>query len=47
MAGVYRPVWSTAILDELSYTLTRLLAAQNRSGDEVRAYVTRLCKQPS
>lgn len=44
-AGVYRPVWSTAILEELSYTLTRLLAAQHRSGDEVDAYVTRLCQQ--
>lgn len=44
-AGVYRPVWSTAILEELSYTLTRLLTAQNRSGDEVSAYVTRLCQQ--
>jgi hypothetical protein len=32
-AGVYRPVWSTAILEELSYTFTRLLTAQHRSDD--------------
>lgn len=43
--GVYRPVWSAAILDELSYTLTRLLTDRGRSADEVSAYVTRLCRQ--
>lgn len=44
-AGVYRPVWSTAILEELSYTLTRRMTARDRSEDEVNAYVTRLCRQ--
>jgi hypothetical protein len=37
--GIYRPVWSSAILDELSYTLTRLLAERDRTEDEVNADV--------
>lgn len=44
-SGVYRPVWSAAILDELTYTLTRLLSLQGRAGDEVDAYVKRLLDQ--
>ena len=32
-AGVYRPVWSAAILDELTYTLPRLLAGKGLSAD--------------
>lgn len=35
--GVYRPVWSAAILDELTSTLTRLLSLRGRSDDEVEA----------
>jgi hypothetical protein len=38
-------VWSTAILEELTYTLTRLLVGKGRSEDEVSAYVTRLRRQ--
>lgn len=44
-AGIYRPVWSQAILDELAYTLTRLLTLKSRTTDEVDAYVTRLLNQ--
>ena len=44
-AGIYRPVWSQAILDELAYTLTRLLTLKGRTRDEVDAYVTRLRNQ--
>lgn len=43
--GIYRPVWSQAILDELAYTLTRLLTLKGRTTDEVNAYVTRLRNQ--
>lgn len=39
------PVWSQAILDELAYTLTRLLTLKDRTKDEVDAYVTRLRNQ--
>lgn len=42
---IYRPVWSQAILDELAYTLTRLLTLKGRTTDEVNAYVTRLRNQ--
>ena len=42
---IYRPVWSQAILDELAYTLTRLLTLKGRATDEVNAYVTRLRNQ--
>ena len=43
--GVYRPVWSAAILDELNYALTRLLSLQGRAGDEVDANLKRLLDQ--
>jgi hypothetical protein len=43
--GINRPVWSQAILDELTYALTRLFTLKGRTTDEVSAYVTRLHNQ--
>jgi len=34
-AGIYRPVWSQAILDELAYTLTRAPALPPSRGNRV------------
>jgi predicted nucleic acid-binding protein len=44
-AGVYRPLWSAAILAELDDVLTRLLSARGRPDSEVTAYRRRLRSQ--
>ena len=43
--GVYRPLWSTEILDELDRTLRTLLGKRGTSPEETDAYLTRLTQQ--
>jgi len=44
-AGVYRPLWSAAVLTELDRTLRRLLDKRGASPEETSAYLTRLFRQ--
>lgn len=45
--GVYRPLWSSAVLEELSRTLHRLMSHNADAAPEADAYVRRLVEQMS
>jgi hypothetical protein len=44
-SGVYRPLWSSGVLDELARTLRTLGERRGEASDETDAYVGRLARQ--